>query len=245
MSTSIDRRPPDRRRRWRTRCGAGRWSRTGSCAPAGARRPRCAGAVGVVADHLQRRALDARHFAVGLLEHLDAESLAVAVLQVHALERRRPVLRLGAARPAWMSTKQLLGSSGLENMRRNSSSATSFSSFAASRQIPCERGVVASARASSKSSAASASPPSTRAACRPRRRAPSFPCRAPARAAGSPRAGSSSSCSALRGGAALLRSQRYLRSSADRACRSGERGGDLVDAFGFHAELSHGTLSSQ
>src|SRR2546425_9024105 len=29
--------------------------------------------------------------------------------------------------PAWMSTKQLLGSSGLENMRRNSSAATSLS----------------------------------------------------------------------------------------------------------------------
>jgi hypothetical protein len=37
--------------------------------------------------------------------------------------------------PAWMSMKQLLGSSGLSNMRRNSSSAIELSSLAASLSI--------------------------------------------------------------------------------------------------------------
>ena len=37
--------------------------------------------------------------------------------------------------PAWMSMKQLLGSGGLSNMRRNSSSATVASSLAASASI--------------------------------------------------------------------------------------------------------------
>ena len=54
--------------------------------------------VGVVAGDLERRALDAGHLALGLLEHFDAEALALAVLGVHALEHLRPVLRLGAAR---------------------------------------------------------------------------------------------------------------------------------------------------
>ena len=54
-------------------------------------------AVRVVAVDLDRRALDARHFAGRFLEHLDLEALALAVAQVHAQQHRRPVLRLGAA----------------------------------------------------------------------------------------------------------------------------------------------------
>jgi hypothetical protein len=54
-------------------------------------------AVGVVAEDLQRHALDAGDLAVGALEHLHPEAALVAVLDVHALEHRRPVLRLGAA----------------------------------------------------------------------------------------------------------------------------------------------------
>src|SRR6266404_3608184 len=48
--------------------------------------------------------------------------------------------------PAWMSTKQLLGSSGLENMRRNSSAATSVSRRDASRPISSSVASSASAR---------------------------------------------------------------------------------------------------
>src|SRR5438309_12048375 len=55
-------------------------------------------AVRIVAADLQRRALDARHLAAGALQHLDGEALLVAVLDVHALEHRRPVLLLGATR---------------------------------------------------------------------------------------------------------------------------------------------------
>src|SRR3989454_2052834 len=55
-------------------------------------------AVRIVAVDLQGRALDARHLAAGALQHLDGEAPLVAVLDVHALEHRRPVLRLGAAR---------------------------------------------------------------------------------------------------------------------------------------------------
>src|SRR5579871_5398527 len=64
--------------------------------------------------------------------------------------------------PAWMSMKQLLGSSGLENMRRNSRDATSRSSFSVSDEMLERVASSPSARASSKSSRASPRPPSTR-----------------------------------------------------------------------------------
>jgi hypothetical protein len=54
-------------------------------------------AVGVFAGDLQRRVLDARDLAVGLLQQLGAKALLVAVLEVHAQQHRGPVLRLGAA----------------------------------------------------------------------------------------------------------------------------------------------------
>ena len=55
-------------------------------------------AVGVVAADLDGRALDAGDLALGLLEQFRLETAALGVTQVHALEHRRPVLRLGAAR---------------------------------------------------------------------------------------------------------------------------------------------------
>ncbi len=60
--------------------------------------------------------------------------------------------------PAWMSTKQLFGSSGLENMRRNSSPATCFSSSATSAATPATVASSLSARAISNNSRASRSP---------------------------------------------------------------------------------------
>ena len=54
-------------------------------------------AVGVVAVHLDRRALDAGDFARRLLEDFDAKALALAIAQVHAQQHRRPVLRFGTA----------------------------------------------------------------------------------------------------------------------------------------------------
>src|SRR5262245_27932876 len=54
-------------------------------------------AVGVVAGDLERGGLDPGDLAVGLLEDLDGEALALGVLHVHALEHLRPVLGLGAA----------------------------------------------------------------------------------------------------------------------------------------------------
>ena len=54
-------------------------------------------AVGVLAGELDGRRLDAGDFAFGFFEHLDREALALAVLDVHAQQHRRPVLRLGAA----------------------------------------------------------------------------------------------------------------------------------------------------
>ena len=54
-------------------------------------------AVGVVAAHLERRALDAGDFARRFFQHFDGEAVALAEAQVHALEHRGPVLRLGAA----------------------------------------------------------------------------------------------------------------------------------------------------
>ena len=54
--------------------------------------------VGIFAAHLERRALDAGDLARCVLEDLGAITLAIAVLEVHALEHRRPVLRFRAAR---------------------------------------------------------------------------------------------------------------------------------------------------
>ncbi|MND00240.1 hypothetical protein D3C83_187820 [compost metagenome] len=56
-------------------------------------------AVGIIAAHLERRALDPRDLAGRLLEQFDAEAFALAVAQVHAFEHRGPVLRFGAAAP--------------------------------------------------------------------------------------------------------------------------------------------------
>src|SRR5262249_37436418 len=56
---------------------------------------RAQAAVDIVARDLQRGALDAGHFPGRLLEDLGAEAAAVAVLEVHAHEHLRPVLRLG------------------------------------------------------------------------------------------------------------------------------------------------------
>src|SRR5688572_5346442 len=57
--------------------------------------------------------------------------------------------------PAWISRKQLLGSIGFENMRRNSMSATVRSSSSASRASPASTPSSSSLRAISKSSPAS------------------------------------------------------------------------------------------
>src|SRR5690606_25391339 len=53
--------------------------------------------IGVVARDPDRRALDARDFALGFLEDLRGEALALAVAQVLPQQHGRPVLCLGAA----------------------------------------------------------------------------------------------------------------------------------------------------
>jgi hypothetical protein len=60
-------------------------------------------AVGVVADDVHARALDAGNFAGRLVDDLGLEAAPFAPLQVHAQEHLRPVLRLRAARPALTS----------------------------------------------------------------------------------------------------------------------------------------------
>ena len=137
--------------------------------------------------------------------------------------------------PAWMSTKQLLGSSGLENMRRNSSAATSLSRRDASRPISSSVASSASARAMSNSSFASARPLPTR---------PSVPTTASSAFFSLPSACARCGLSHSFGSS----SSRF--SAARRLCfaskskippqlgrpgqQVGERGGDLVYAFGFH-----------
>src|SRR5438034_48046 len=137
--------------------------------------------------------------------------------------------------PAWMSTKQLLGSSGLENMRRNSSAATSLSRRDASRPISSSVASSASARAMSNSSFASARPLPTR---------PSVPTTASSAFFSLPSACARCGLSHSFGSS----SSRF--SAARRLCfaskskippqlgrpgqQVGERGGNLVYAFGFH-----------
>ena len=54
-------------------------------------------AVGIVAGHFERGALDARDFAGRLLQDFDLEAASLAVARVHAHQHGGPVLRLGAA----------------------------------------------------------------------------------------------------------------------------------------------------
>src|SRR5579859_2183197 len=54
-------------------------------------------AEGVVAGDFQRGTLEPGDITRGFFEHFDGEAAAVAELQVHAFEHRRPVLRLGSA----------------------------------------------------------------------------------------------------------------------------------------------------
>jgi len=53
--------------------------------------------VRVLAAQVDRRALDARHLAGRLLEHVDRVTVLLAPPQVHAQQHLGPVLRLGAA----------------------------------------------------------------------------------------------------------------------------------------------------
>ena len=55
-------------------------------------------AEGVITGDLQRSTLDAGNVAFGFLEDFDLEFFVFAIAQIHALEDRRPVLRLSAAR---------------------------------------------------------------------------------------------------------------------------------------------------
>ncbi len=54
-------------------------------------------AVGIIADHADGRALDARDFAGALIDDFGLDAVRVGPLQIHAQQHRRPVLRLGAA----------------------------------------------------------------------------------------------------------------------------------------------------
>src|SRR3954453_7430644 len=51
----------------------------------------------IITDDLHGDAFHAGNVAGRFLEHLDAKPFALAVTQIHALERLRPVLRFGAA----------------------------------------------------------------------------------------------------------------------------------------------------
>ena len=55
-------------------------------------------AVGVIAGHADRHALDAGHFAVALVDDLGLDAVAIGPFQVHAQQHRRPVLGFGPAR---------------------------------------------------------------------------------------------------------------------------------------------------
>src|SRR4051812_19824678 len=137
--------------------------------------------------------------------------------------------------PAWMSRKQLLGSSGLENMRRNSSVPTSCPSLSTSREMLESVASSPSSRARSKSSRASDSPLSTR---------PSVPTTASsdffslpsscARCGLSHSFGSSSSRFSASRRPCFASKSKIPPQLGGSGLQIGERRGDLVDAFGFH-----------
>src|SRR6266850_6432633 len=131
--------------------------------------------------------------------------------------------------------KQLFGSRGLENMRRNSSPATSFASFVTSEKIPESVASSFSARASWKSSAASDSPLPTRPSVSTRASSCFFSLPSScARCGLSHSLGSSSS--------RFSASRRFFFASKSKIppqlhrprLQVGEARGDLVELFGFH-----------
>ena len=124
--------------------------------------------------------------------------------------------------PAWMSMKHDAGSIGLLNIRRNSMSPTRFSIAATSVRDRLERRVVVVGAREREQLRAVLEVGVERGQRRGRRpRAPSFPCRAPARAWGRPRSsGLRARARPRRAAPPSHRSQRYLRRSAVRARRS-------------------------
>src|SRR5262245_22518585 len=137
--------------------------------------------------------------------------------------------------PAWMSMKQLFGSRGLENMRRNSSAATSSPSFSRSEATPRKVASSCSARASSSSSAASASPPPTRPSVPTTASSAFFSLPSSCARFGSPQTLGSESSRSTSASLLSLPSRSKIPPQLDRPrLQVGERGGDLVDSFGFH-----------
>ena len=55
-------------------------------------------AVSIAAVNAHHHALDARFFAFAAVKHFDFVAVLLRPAQIHALQHRRPVLRLGAAR---------------------------------------------------------------------------------------------------------------------------------------------------
>src|SRR3954463_9449514 len=137
--------------------------------------------------------------------------------------------------PDWMSMKQLFGSSGLENMRRNSSAATSLSNFATSDATPTRVASSFSGRAMSKSSFASWMPDAivTSAATvessaffsRPSSCARFWSLQTP---------GSAKSCSTAESLRCFPSRSKIPPQLVGPFLEVGERRGDLVDAFCFH-----------
>ena len=78
---------------WRRAAWSNGEIRTRRCTPASASQQ----AVGVVAGHGERRALDARLVAGLQVDHVALEAAALGPAQVHAQQHLGPVLRLGAA----------------------------------------------------------------------------------------------------------------------------------------------------
>ena len=137
--------------------------------------------------------------------------------------------------PDWISMKQLFGSSGLENMRRNSSAATSSPSFSTSAATPKTVASSLSARASWNSSAASERPLLTRPSVATIASSAFFSLpRSCARCGFSHSFGSSSSrFSAARRRVFASKSKIPPQLRRPRL-QVGEAGGDLVHSFGFH-----------
>src|SRR3954467_7560980 len=143
--------------------------------------------------------------------------------------------------PAWMSMKQLFGSSGLENMRRNSSAATSVSNLARSEATPASVASSFSGRAMSKSSFASWMPDAidTSAATvessaffsRPSSCARFWSLQTP---------GSAKSCSTAESLRCLPSRSKIPPQLVGPFLQVGERRGDLVDAFCFHVGFRSG-----
>ena len=224
---------------WR-RCAASNGEmRTSRCTPIS----RLQVPVGVVADDVERGALDARLLAVLPVDQLGLPAARLGEAQVHAQQHLRPVLRLGAAGARRGSrTRRCFGSSGAPILTASSSSsANAVGGLRASRGPPSSAG---SPSRSSSANVVELAPQLVEALRRlePAARRPRVSRRTSWASSGLDQKSGAAAFSLSSSSALRAASRSKVAPKRHEALRGGREGGEEIVAFG-HGELS--AVSSQ